>query len=194
MPTCCAASGVMLSPTRGPFLQQQPPPSIKVKTFLLGLPCSGTCEDSPHRCVRCAEQWCMVRIKSQLRVADALSAHIFACSFKHNGHNALSIHRSRARPCCSRFGDSVATTSSARGMGPTCLVPARRDRVEFWRTPQCHLVSIAGSRDGARRSFGALRRDNSDLPPLVNITNVEGMVVLGQFNGDGEKLYLGELC
>ncbi|KIP02890.1 hypothetical protein PHLGIDRAFT_111507 [Phlebiopsis gigantea 11061_1 CR5-6] len=32
--------------------------------------------------------------------------------------------------------------------------------------------------------------DNSNLPPLVNITNVQGEVVLGQFNGDGEKLYL----
>ncbi|THG97296.1 hypothetical protein EW026_g4671 [Hermanssonia centrifuga] len=34
--------------------------------------------------------------------------------------------------------------------------------------------------------------DNTSLPPLVNITNVVGMVVLGQFNGDGEKLYLDD--
>lgn len=39
--------------------------------------------------------------------------------------------------------------------------------------------------------FMSIFRDNSDLPPLVNITNVQGEVVLGQFNGDGEKLYLG---
>ena len=76
----------------------------------------------------------MARIKSQLRVADDLSAHRFACSFERNGHNALSIRRSRARPCCSPVGDSLATTPRARGMGPACLVPTLRDRLEFWRT------------------------------------------------------------
>ncbi|KIP12044.1 hypothetical protein PHLGIDRAFT_98827 [Phlebiopsis gigantea 11061_1 CR5-6] len=31
--------------------------------------------------------------------------------------------------------------------------------------------------------------DITQLPPLANITNDVGRIVLGQFNGDGEKLY-----
>jgi hypothetical protein len=41
-------------------------------------------------------------------------------------------------------------------------------------------------------------RSNANLPPLVDITNVQGEIVLGQFNGDGEHLFIGkyvrEIC
>ncbi|EKM51973.1 uncharacterized protein PHACADRAFT_68005, partial [Phanerochaete carnosa HHB-10118-sp] len=32
--------------------------------------------------------------------------------------------------------------------------------------------------------------DNSDLPPLLNITNLQGSVILGSINGDQEHLFL----
>lgn len=35
-------------------------------------------------------------------------------------------------------------------------------------------------------------RDTSGLPPVNNLTNILGEVVLGQFNGDTEHLFPGE--
>ena len=44
----------------------------------------------------------------------------------------------------------------------------------------CQLVLLAN-----------LSRDITQLPPFANITNDVGRIVLGQFDGDGERLYTG---
>lgn len=63
-----------------------------------------------------------------------------------------------------------------------------------WEQVHCYLVRLEilfYVHDDLQSAYFLLSRSITDLPPLANITNSVGRIVLGQFNGNGEKLYLG---